>query len=457
MDSFFGRRYSIGLPPLGSFWYAVGCIGFCVSDESQEAADLCAQQQAVLCQSTNWPVLVSGPNPLFPFIPQDRQVFSNNAQFCTFTCPDGSPFNFTVASGLFSAFSQAAADAEAYSYACNQVVVNRLCLSALSPSRTCASSPYEGICVASSINTPITFSITGELPDGLLLAQNETTAVISGTPTTPGDYVFTLVATDAVGNSVNKVLELTVFGISTESPLPEAVLNAAYSETLQYAGTPAGTVTWSLIAGILPDGVTLNTATGEISGTPTNDGLFLLTIGVSDGTLLCSKNLVLNTASTCPFPSSFSWGNVIGPFTQGDGALVAGNVDTALSGTGSAGPCDDPENCNSAAYSAEMTFVYAGPGFDLHLEGTFTSAGNANSGFSIDAWDGDTSTGIFMGSVGVTANTETSPFDVALPILNPTVNGFVTVRFSIFVNGCVTGGACEGENTTFDFNATLGC
>ena len=55
--------------------------------------------------------------------------------------------------------------------------------------------------------------------------------------------------------------------VTTEA-LPDGQVNTAYSSTLSAAG---GTVpyTWELASGALPDGLTLNTATGQITGTPT--------------------------------------------------------------------------------------------------------------------------------------------------------------------------------------------
>ena len=60
----------------------------------------------------------------------------------------------------------------------------------------------------------------------------------------------------------------TPLSVLTEA-LPDGQVNTAYSSTLTAAG---GTVpyTWSLTSGVLPAGLTLNAATGQISGTPTS-------------------------------------------------------------------------------------------------------------------------------------------------------------------------------------------
>ncbi|HPK16954.1 MAG TPA: GLUG motif-containing protein, partial [Clostridia bacterium] len=63
--------------------------------------------------------------------------------------------------------------------------------------------------------------------------------------------------------------------ILTES-LPEGVVNKAYSAKITATGT-AG-ITYSLAAGALPAGLTLDANTGDIAGTPTEFGSFALTI-----------------------------------------------------------------------------------------------------------------------------------------------------------------------------------
>jgi len=54
--------------------------------------------------------------------------------------------------------------------------------------------------VTASGTAPITYAVTaGSLPPGLTL--NGATGVISGTPTTPGAYTFTVTATNAAGSA----------------------------------------------------------------------------------------------------------------------------------------------------------------------------------------------------------------------------------------------------------------
>lgn len=308
VDVFYGRRYGPGggfpLPPLGSTWYASGCIGFCVSTISQEDANLCAQVQAVLCAGTNWPV-TNPNNPLDP--PVDRPVFYNQAQFAQFQCPDGTPYYFTVAAGIFSSFNQDTANQMAYSYALNQGSAIRVCLGSLTPTRICAGSSYSGSITASIGQGRASFAISaGSLPDGLVLSQSNTVLFITGTPTTPGDYTFSVTATDPNGVQQTKTYTIVVFGISTASPLPDAQLNQPYSEILSYAGTAAGSVTWAVTSGSLPSGLTLNSSTGEISGTPDFEGLQGFTISVNDTVLTCAKAFLMTVEQPSSF-EGFTW------------------------------------------------------------------------------------------------------------------------------------------------------
>lgn len=120
---------------------------------------------------------------------------------------------------------------------------------------------------------------TGALPAGLILAP--ATGVISGTPTTAGTKSFTVRFTQTgTGLTDTQPLSIAIGAatapvISTTS-LPAGIVGKAYSATLQTVGNKTGT--WAVTTGALPAGLTLATATGVISGTPTTAGTSSFTV-----------------------------------------------------------------------------------------------------------------------------------------------------------------------------------
>lgn len=78
------------------------------------------------------------------------------------------------------------------------------------------------------------------------------------------------------------VLQLqTAYPVIETASLPAATVGVAYSATLVADGG-AKPYTWSIIQGALPDGLALDPATGEISGTPTAEGSHVFTVQVTD-------------------------------------------------------------------------------------------------------------------------------------------------------------------------------
>jgi len=113
------------------------------------------------------------------------------------------------------------------------------------------------------------------------------------------------VAVDATGNvyfsdtSNNAIRVLrpvtALLTITTPATLPGASLNAPYSQQLATAGG-SGSLSWSLVSGALPAGLTLSAA-GVISGTPTASGTSTFTIAVTDSTATIANSTFSLTVS----------------------------------------------------------------------------------------------------------------------------------------------------------------
>ena len=149
-----------------------------------------------------------------------------------------------------------------------------------------AGTPYNQIVSASGGTPPYAFSVSsGSLPAGLIL--NPTTGAITGTPTTPGTFTFTITATDANGCSGSRLYTITIASagcaVITLAPgtLPPGVFGTPYSQSVTASGGTAP-YTYTIASGALPNGLSLNPANGLISGVPLQTGLFNFTIRATD-------------------------------------------------------------------------------------------------------------------------------------------------------------------------------
>lgn len=139
----------------------------------------------------------------------------------------------------------------------------------------------------------VTWSSSGTLPPGLSL--DSSTGILSGTPTRTGDYTFTLKATTG-GITASKEFNLTIrpeLYIITDSVLPSVKVLHDYSVTIIASSVSGSVITWSLVSGDIPEGLTFSTSTGTLSGTPTTEGTYTFTIGATAGTLTARKEFTL--------------------------------------------------------------------------------------------------------------------------------------------------------------------
>jgi large repetitive protein len=128
------------------------------------------------------------------------------------------------------------------------------------------------------------FGVTaGSLPAGLTL--NAGSGVLSGTPSAFGVFNFTVTATDTVSASAVQAYALTINGAGVAvnpASLPNAVVGTAYSQAISATGGN-GSYTYAVTAGALPAGLSLNAASGLLSGTPTTAATSNFTVTATDG------------------------------------------------------------------------------------------------------------------------------------------------------------------------------
>ena len=137
------------------------------------------------------------------------------------------------------------------------------------------------IAVTAGTPTTITYSVTGDVPTWLTRTGGSFTA---SNPTDQDPHTFTVTATSTYGSIAKQFTlqagdaavpptftDTTIADLQVGTPLTDAI-----------AATGDATITYSSTT--LPPGLTLNAATGALTGTPTTAGDYTVTFTASNGT-----------------------------------------------------------------------------------------------------------------------------------------------------------------------------
>jgi hypothetical protein len=130
--------------------------------------------------------------------------------------------------------------------------------------------------ITTSGNDALIYSVVGDLPTGL----SHSAGTISGTPTEDGVFPVDISATNVDGTDTE------VFTLTVTYPVPAitSALTASgrVGDPFIYTIEATNEPTSFSILGTVP-GLAFNTATGELSGTPTSNGSFGLLITATNG------------------------------------------------------------------------------------------------------------------------------------------------------------------------------
>lgn len=370
-------------------WMA--CLGLCVSEVSQADADLCAHNNAKICEGS--------------------KLFGNAVHTCTRTCADGQEYSMTVPANTFYAETQAQANALAVDWcndyldqlcahiadptvpapiyrfpvprpgeACNDpLALDTVCVdggrgtiipacfvvgankaAANSQARSageqlitnnigCLVEFPKSFCINESITRfivpdrtgmfypPLSWEVFGSVSPGITFEPMGIAMKISGSFTESGLFVFRLTLTDSRGTYTYRTYRVEVMEIDEPNILPDGQEDAAYSHTIsvQHGWDPK---TFSVKSGdVLPTGLSLNGTTGEIFGTPTTYGTYTFSIVVVDKYFAsCEKEFTL-TIDPNIF-SSITWNTLWQPDGNGTGQATAAGGQVLLEAIDPGGP-----------------------------------------------------------------------------------------------------------------------
>lgn len=154
-------------------------------------------------------------------------------------------------------------------------------LPVISTSNTSASTIKGGVAytktfAATGGSPALVWSATG-LPAGLTMAP--ATGIVAGTPTAVGSWTSTITVTDGHQQSNSKTFTFTAAALSLTVAAQTLTSGTAASVTIAAAG---GIQPYAYTATNLPTGLTLDTSTGVVSGTPTRTGSWTVVIRVTD-------------------------------------------------------------------------------------------------------------------------------------------------------------------------------
>ena len=260
----------------------------------------------------------------------------------------------------------------AFSLTINRAVAATVAQASTTLTQNRAATPFTPV-TGSGGTSSLSYGVTPALPSGLTL--NAASGTIAGTPTgTSSAATYTVTITDANSATATAIFSLTInSALTATSAIPSTLLpvnvNASPFTPVTIAG---GTTPLTYrVTPTLPVGLSLNTSSGAISGTPTSVSMaatYTMSILDANGAT-AAANFTLQVGQLQPAilwsqPGPISYGtalgSILGAVAQSDSTTVAGSYAYTVTG--------------SAAGSIAVTSATLLPAGTYTLGVTFTPA-----------------------------------------------------------------------------------
>ncbi|RRB00761.1 family 78 glycoside hydrolase catalytic domain [Larkinella rosea] len=288
-------------------------------------------------------------------------------------------------------------------------------------------------------NDALTYSLTGTVSG---LSFNAATRILSGTPTQAGSFSLTYSANDG------KVTVSTTVRLSVTAPAPtnqppvapaiaslSATVGQSFSATLAvFTDADNDPLTYSM-AGTIP-GLTFNTASRVLAGTPTQAGSFSVTYSANDGktTVPTTVRMLVSTPAPTNQPP-------VAPSVASLSATVGQAFTTTLAVFTDAD--NDPLTYSMAGTIPGLTFNTA----SRVLAGTPTQAGSFSVTYSANDGKGAVSTTVRITIVSP-APVNRSPVAPSIATLNATVGQAFTTTLAVFTDA-------DNDPLTYSLTGTI--
>jgi hypothetical protein len=292
---------------------------------------------------------------------------------------------------------------------------------------------------SSSTATITGWTLSGA-PPGLTISSG---GVISGTPTTGGSYSVTAKATDSKGfTGTSTAFTWTVNdAVNVTNPGTQSNVSGTTITTLTPSASVVGggTITSWAQSG-LPIGLSFNTTTGAVSGTPTTAGPYSVTLTATDsrgahGSATFTWNITNTVTVTAPAAQTSTAGTAISPnvtVTATDSSSTATITGWSLSG--------------------------APPGLTINASGVISGTPTTGGSYSVTATATDSSG--FTGTSSAFSWTVNDTVTVTNPGSQSNVSGTpittLTPSASVVGGGTVASWAQSGLPTGLSFDTTTG-